>query len=123
MERLSAPDTVLNSVLNSIGEEQWPSLVAHIDFTKALPDPLLRSLIERSQNESLLGGAAFRFIYPETGWTGPESGHLRTRKEIATAWIEAAPGEDTFQDWIRNVMEEIDLRIEAAENEEAERGY
>ena len=123
LQRFSSADLVVSVVLDRVDENLWPRLVAHIDFSPDQPAPLLWTLLERSDGDALRGRAAFRFLYPKTGWTGPESAHLRERREIAEHWIELATEEGSFRKWLETLIKEIDLRIEAAERDEAERGY
>lgn len=103
--------------------ETWPSLVAHIDFTGDEPDPLLVALIENSDSEELQGRAAYRAMYPSSGWSGPESAHLEQVRDRAQEWKASGDYPAAFRAWLDRLVDDISREIAAATRREAERGY
>jgi hypothetical protein len=79
--------------------------------------------LNRSDEPSLRGRALFRFMYPESAYTGPESAYLQGRRRVAERWIEESPSQSGYRTWLNELIQAIDRRIESAELEEAERGY
>jgi hypothetical protein len=123
LERATGPQPVIDAVLLRVNQEQWPGLIDHIDLSPTEPDPLLIALLDRSDEPSLRGRATFRFMYPETAYTGPESDNLRGRRRVAEQWIEESPSRGRYRTWLDELIQTVDRRIEAVEVEEAERGY
>jgi hypothetical protein len=123
LERTTGPQPVIDAVLHRVDQEQWPGLIDHLDLSPTEPDPLLIALLDRSDEPSLRGRALFRFMYPETAYTGPESFHLRERRRVAEQWIEASPTRGRYRTWLDELNQTVDRRIESVEVEEAERGY
>lgn len=121
--RATAPGLLVEEVVRRVDEPTWPSLIGHIDFSSEEPDPLLVALLGRSATDVLRGRAAFRFMYPQTAWTGPESSHLRAAREKAARWRGIPDIPERFREWLDEVVGLIDDRVESAERDEAERGY
>jgi hypothetical protein len=124
LERESSPELVIDTAMTRVDQKKWPILVDHIDLSPEQPDPLLIAVLERSDGDSSLRGRAeFRFMYPETGYTGPESAYLRARRQVAEQWKEVAESQGGFRNWLDQLVRDIDQRIESVEVEEAERDY
>jgi hypothetical protein len=123
LERASSPELVMDTVTRRVDQKEWPRLVDHIDLSPQEPDALLMALLDRSEDPNLRGRTLFRFMYPETAYTGPESAYLRGRQRVAEQWIEAAPSRGGYRSWLDELVRELDQRIESVEVEEAERGH
>lgn len=123
LEHRASPEQVTEVVLSRVDPNRWTELLAHIDFSSDEPDPLLKAILDRSDSHVLLDPPVFRFLYPKSGWTGPESAHLRMRRRVAERWINAETTEGGFRAWLEAVLQEIDRRVATVEIEEAERGY
>jgi hypothetical protein len=122
LERASSPELVVDTVMTRVDQKEWARLVDHIDLSSEEADGLLIALLERSRDPSLRGRAMFRFMYPGTVYTGPESAYLRARRQIAEQWIEGAPSQGGYRTWLDELIQDIDQRIDSVEVEEAERG-
>jgi hypothetical protein len=119
----SPPSLVAGQVLNTVDRADWSALVGHLDFGADTPDSLVVALLGLSVDDDLRAGASFRFMYPGSAWTGPESAHLRTALRRAERWKETPDAPQLFRDWLDETTRVINARITAVENEEAERGY
>ncbi len=122
LERASSPQIVIDTVGRRVDQQEWPRLIDHIDLSPEEPDALLMALLDRSDDPHLRGRAVFRFMYPETGYTGPESAYLQARRRVAEQWTEGAPSRGGYRTWLDELVRDIDRRIELVEVEEAERG-
>jgi hypothetical protein len=103
----------------------WPHVLGHVDFTGGEPDPVLVHLIDAVPEEVaelLRARATFHFMYPEGGWTGPESSYLSERVSVAQRWRAEATSE-SFASWMDQVLAELPNSIQLALDREAERGF
>jgi hypothetical protein len=108
-------------VLGRSKPEEWRALIAHVAFDTDLPDPVVVALLSSSHDEELRAAATSRFIYPRITMTGPESMHLRQRREAVRQWRTAQGEPSLFTDWLDNlvvVLDDLSRRAEAREAEE-----
>ncbi|MFF5227984.1 hypothetical protein [Dactylosporangium sp. NPDC000521] len=112
-----APAEVLSAIRN-LDQSRWRELPAHVDFSGE-PNDLIRLLVLESTDEVVGARAAFRFIYPENFWTGPESTYLQGRRAVVATWMSSSEG-PRFIEWLSTIREEIDQRIQRALLQEAE---
>jgi hypothetical protein len=114
----TSPQDVLREI-DKIPQDRWRRLVAHVSFSQAEPDLLIESLVTKSTDDVVRARAALSFIYPESGWIGQESDYLRKRRSVAISWLNLATS-PKMQQWLREVVDELDARIASVGLEEAE---
>jgi hypothetical protein len=121
LSRLAAATSVgaVLGQMEKVPADRWRELVAHVSFSLPKPDPLIEFLVTRSTDDVVRGRAALSFIYPESGWFGEESDYLRGRRSVATSWLSHTASTE-MQHWVRELIDELDARIVAAELAEAE---
>ena len=90
LERAASSQRVIDAVMQRVEQGRWSGLIDHLDLSPTEPDPLLIALLDRSDEPSLRSRALFRFMYPESAYTGPESAYLQGRRRVAEQWIEAS---------------------------------
>jgi hypothetical protein len=110
-------------LIDSLPPQFLHVLVGHVAFNRDDPDPLVKRLIELGDSERLWSLATFKFMYPESAWTGPESAYLRGRLAAAQRWREQASEDTRMRQWLDELIEGLDENIVRAERAEAERGY
>lgn len=121
LDRLVGVDTVINTVL-AYEARHWVMFMRHIDLQGPDLDPLFSAVISSSTDGDLGIVAASRAIYPGGGWKGPESVHLAERKIVIERWRNETT-DTAVEEFLRGLLGELDRYIDAAERDEAERGY
>lgn len=122
LARTAGSDVVKTAVVDLIPPHRWRSIVQHFDFTNG-PDEVVAELIERSDDDVFLARAAWRFMFPESTWWGSEAELLRARRTVADQLRQEADPRSRVRSWLDELLRELDERISAAEQEEAERGF
>ena len=109
LARETSPAVVVAAV-KRVAPDRWKELVGHVDFSMAAPDPLVEMLVNESDDDVVRARAAYRLIYPDSGWWGPQSEYLRKRRMIVGDWIRAATVPQ-LRAWLNDVLKEIDQLI------------
>ena len=120
--RAAGTDVVEAAVVAVIPEDKWRSIVHHFDFTDG-PDQVVAELIKRSNDDVFLARAAWDFMYPKSGFIGSEADQLRTRQTLAAQLRQDAAPDSALHTWYDQLLEELQARITASEQQEAERPF
>lgn len=121
--RVAGGETLLDLVRADPAKYRAVNLAEHIDFSGQLPEPWLSELFEVAGTEEFRSTAMFHFLYPRSGWMGPQSSIFGAARARAESWLGAADSNSTLGQWLADVIAEAGLQFERASRDEAERGW
>lgn len=116
----AAPEDVMRSALDAVPADRWRELVSHIDFGVSRPNWLIDLFVGAETDDVTRARAAYAFMYPARAYWDLESSYITTRRDAANEWLKD-PGTPTMTTvWLRDVIAELNARIEKALLSEAE---